>query len=162
MNEIIFDYRTSSISAFDRNIISWCSVRNELNGKRLTGTKAAYSTKEDGTKGWPVMPRVFPIGKWKIIKIISHPDPIKDHYLYPFFILTNAFQELEVWDVDQNDNYLYNYHKMVNDYFYGLHFSDEVNTFGCIRIGFEADLRWLVGKVQTLLYRKIEIPFIVR
>jgi len=128
----------------------WSKVRNEGNGLRPRNplykgvTDVVYSIKEDGSKGWPIMPRPFPMGNWKITGFKEHPDPTEDNgYLYPIFIMTNAVNPVPEWELDGDGLYLRPTGKIVLDYYNGLHFSSSDWTQGCLRIDTEDNVRWL-------------------
>jgi len=130
-----------------RKIACWCKVRNEQNGLRpRKGEADLFRTTPEGL---PSMPRRFPVGEWKITGINPHPDPKEDHgYLYPFYIATDAHQALDVWELDARSFYKAPTGEHVDDGAYGLHFSSSDLTQGCLRIGTEEDLRWLVANVK--------------
>lgn len=137
-----FDHKQNVLEAFGRSIPATCDVRNELNGRRhedqvvytIPG-KAAYQ------------PRKFPKGLWKI----GRPEPRTDKYLAPYFIPTDAWQEVTVWEI-KNENDIEKYVRPTIrkeiDRAYGLHYSTSNTTSGCIRIGSEADLLWLVAQIK--------------
>lgn len=141
----------------------WCKVRNELNNLRPLPGKAdlAWSIGPYGEKRGPVMPRIFPVGEWEITQINPHPDKVQDGYLYPFFIMTNAHKPVEIWELDERGFYKRPTGKFVEDYYDGLHYSNDEWTQGCIRIAEEKDLRWMVSVIQPILDDKEKIPFIV-
>ena len=152
--DLLFIRSTGMLQAGDSQIRAWSKVRNELNGYRPNKEKNAagnsdvfYITRSDGSRGSPSMPRPFPAGKWKITGINEHPDKINDGYLYPFYIATDAFQPLDVWELDNRGFYLQNTNKKENDYAYGIHFSTSDWTQGCLRVETENDIRWLVKNV---------------
>lgn len=148
--KLSWDKADDFLLAGDRKIRCWSKVRNELNGLRPRTGKpdVFYTTTIGGNKGVPSMPRAFPVGKWKILGIIPHPDRANDGYLWPFYIATDAWQMLDEWELDSNGVYERKTGKRVPDYAYGLHFSSSDWTQGCIRIGSESDLRWLVEQVK--------------
>jgi hypothetical protein len=131
--------------AGDKKIECWSKVRNEINGLRPKRgvPDLVYSMGKDGRSEYPVMPRSFPSGVWRITGFIEHPDAEKDGYLYPVYIATNAYQMLNIWSLDENGYYLKNTGEKIADYFYGLHFSNSDWTHGCLRIKKESDIRWL-------------------
>jgi hypothetical protein len=86
---------------------------------------------------------------WKITGFNEHPDAVNDGYLYPVFISTNAYAMLDIWELDSNGFYLKNTGEKCRDYFYGLHYSTSDWTQGCIRIGYQADVRWLWENCQA-------------
>ena len=161
MNGIEFHRSRRFMWAWDRKISAWSDVRNELNGRRKVGETAVYSENADGSQGSPYMPRTFPLGNWLVTGVVPHPDKVKDHYLYPFFISTNAHQAVEVWEVDAAGRYVKATGRMVEDYGYGNHFSDSLTTLGCIRDETEADLRWVVDFIRTAVSDGDQVPFLV-
>jgi hypothetical protein len=146
----------SFLYAGDKQILCWSKVRNELNGLRPKKgiPDLVYSMGENGRKEYPVMPRSFPVGVWQITGFNDHSKVDakgmpEDGYLYPVFIATNAYAMLDIWDLDENGGYLKNTREKCKDYFYGLHFSTSEWTQGCIRIGYQADVRWLWDNCQV-------------
>jgi hypothetical protein len=142
--------------AGDRAVQCWCKTRNDLNGlrpRRESGRVLAPDlfliTREDGSHGPASMPRLFPVGEWTITGITPHPDKVRDGYLYPFYIATDAHQPLEIWELDERGFYDRPTGSHMEDYFYGLHFSSCDWTQGCLRIAWEEDLRWLARAVKT-------------
>lgn len=119
-------------------------VRNELNKRRLRD-EIVYTI--PGRKAY--FPRNFPIGKWKITGIVEHLDPVADSYLYPYFISTDACQEVDVYSVVKG---LYGEKIGTEmDSGYGIHHSDSSTTLGCIRVVEESSLRWLVDVIRPLM-----------
>jgi len=138
------------LMAGDREIKCWSKVRNEINGLRPKKgiPDLVYSLGKDGRKEYPVMPRPFPVGVWKIMGFNDHSELLdngkpRDGYLFPVFINTNAYALLDIWELDENGFYLKNTHEKTQDYFYGLHYSTSDWTQGCLRIASETDVRWL-------------------
>ena len=120
---------------------AWTKVRNELNGLRKP-VEVVHTEPEPH----PYYPRRFPSGTWRVYRPQSRATP----YLSPFFIPTDAWQEVELWSV-KNGRYDKKTGATYKDAGYGLHFSTSGTTLGCIRIGSEADLRWLVGEITKAL-----------
>jgi hypothetical protein len=141
----------SFMYAGEKKIYCYSKVRNEVNGLRPKKNipDLVYSMDKDGAKKYPVMPRSFPAGVWKITGFNEHPDQVKDGYLYPVFISTDAYAMLDIWELDEKDFYLRNTGEKCRDYFYGLHFSNSDWTHGCIRIGYQADVRWIWENCQV-------------
>jgi len=155
MMDLSWNRKQSFLLAGTKQIPCWCKVRNELNGLRpkVDGDAAdLFCSSPLGLAqgaGPPSMPRIFPVGKWKVTCINSHPDPSWDNgYLYPFWIGTNAKQELDVWALNDGGRYDKPTGEKVLDTIYGLHFSTCDWTQGCIRIATETDLRWLVANIK--------------
>jgi hypothetical protein len=138
-------------------ILCWSKVRNELNGLRpYNPLPSGITDVYRATGNIPAMPRIYPSGGWKILGIKAHLDPTEDNgYLYPFFIETDAINQVPEWELDENLCYLRPTGRMIEDKDNGLHFSSCEYTDGCLRIATEADLRWLVANV------KINDPFTV-
>jgi len=136
-----------------KDIKADCDVRNELNVRRALHSKkqVIYAMTEDphnnDGKGYPVMPRTFPTGRWNVTKPRARTDP----YRAPFYIPTDAEQYLDVWELDENGGYDHVTCKSVLDIGYGMHFSSSKTTVGCIRIHDESDLMWLVHAINERL-----------
>lgn len=118
----------------DRDIDILCDVRNELNGRR--GRNEVVKSIPDGV---PIEPRPFPKGIWNV----GIPLPRSSDYLRPYFIPTDAWQMLPIWELDSVGGYKKETTEMCRDTGYGLHFSTSRTTQGCIRIVNESDLFWL-------------------
>lgn len=129
------------MTAGERKIECWSKVRNELNKLRPIPGQHDICISSDGQ---PVMPRPFPSGTWRITGFKEHPDPKwNSGYLYPVFIATDAFNILDVWELDDQGFYLRPAYKTTRDYANGLHFSTSAYSHGCLRIAKEDDVRWL-------------------
>jgi len=116
----------------------WCDVRTIANGRRKRH-EVVYTI--PGKQ--PYDPVTFPKGKWKV----GRPKKRETPYLRPWFIPTDAWIELDIWDVDKS-GYLGPSGLKVIDRDYGLHFSTSPTTLGCIRIAKEQDLLTLVKMIQ--------------
>jgi len=128
-----------------------CNVRNELNG--LRGMHEITRTMPNGK---PYMPRIFPIGTWKV----GMPIPKYSAEMAPYFIPTNAFQVVPIWNT-MLGSYTSMSDEMDKDEAYGLHFSEYKNTLGCIKIRNTVDLIELVHVIQDCFKRKDEVYVIV-
>lgn len=135
-----------------RIIRAWSKVRNELNGLRPRKGIAdvCRSVNRDGSPGVPIMPRPFPIGAWRIAGFKEHPDKANDGYLYPVYIHTDAYNEVDEWELDDNGFYVKPTGRKVFDYYQGLHFSTSDWTQGCIRVIDEASIRslWSIMRID--------------
>jgi hypothetical protein len=109
----------------------------------------------------PSMPRIFPVGTWKVTGLVNHLDRVRDPYLFPYFISTDAHQPLERWDLDAQGFYLRRTGEFLEDTAYGLHFSTSLYTQGCIRIAEENDLRDLVRMIDFAFVNGSKPEFIV-
>jgi hypothetical protein len=157
-----------SLGAFGRVISCSCLVVNEFSTPPRM--RVVYSENADGSQGMPYMPRIFPScingEPWNIYAPVP-VDPAKDPkaYMQPFFIPTDAWQWVQVWDVNQSVDFDYvgpaltggegtagaRLPLMIKDYGYGIHFSMSVYTDGCEKITEKDDLLWLVDQVRAAL-----------
>jgi hypothetical protein len=152
---IEFSHSRELIFAGDRAIPATCKVRNELNGQRPRKGEpdVCRTILRSGKSGPPVMPRQFPIGTWKVNGFVRHDDvypngsPVEP-YLFPWFIGTDANEELDEWELDEHGFYAGKTGRKVESWAYGFHYSSSLTTLGCIRISSEADLRWLRDNIE--------------
>ena len=137
---IIFaDLAKGFMTVGDRKIRISSRVRNELNGQRALNEKPVLSIPDQK----PVMPRPFPQGRWEVLD----PQPRNTRELAPFFIPTTAFRVLKVWTVIDG-HYGQETQNTTIDQGYGIHFSEYVNTIGCIKVHERNDLLWLVDQIK--------------
>lgn len=145
MRTVTWDREARVLDVDGRKVVAWSKVRNELNG--LRPRVPLWAGKTDvylATGGIPAMPRVFPMGHWKITGFKEHPDPAEDHgYLYPVFIRTNAFQMVPEWELDGAGRYFRPTGREIRDEDYGLHFSTSDWTQGCGRVKTLDDITFL-------------------
>jgi hypothetical protein len=108
-------------------------VRNELNGRRRLHEKGeVVRTVLNGRWGNPYMPRPFPRGAWNITDIRMSGDP----EFAPLKIITDAFQTVEIWSLDENGGYDKPSGETTRDEGYYLHWSEgSMTTLGCGRVG---------------------------
>jgi hypothetical protein len=146
---INFDGNKLHAVAFEREFECEASskVRNELNGERKLHDRreVVHAITRNRYDSFPVMPRPFPQGEWEVFWPEERPN-VK--YLEPFYIPTDAIQELEVWSLDDKLGYNHPTGTFVDDLGYGLHYSPSETTLGCIRIHTEEDLRELVDMIR--------------
>jgi hypothetical protein len=84
------------------------------------------------------------VGNWQVTGFKEHPDPTENHgYLYPVFIATDAVNLVPEWELDDNGFYLRPTGRMIDERDNGLHYSTSDWTDGCLRIEFEAGVRYL-------------------
>jgi hypothetical protein len=143
MTDEIMHWRKGSheLYAFGRVLRVSCNVRNEVNGQRHE-TEIAYSIPEK----LPYQPRTFPKGLWSV----GMPVQRTSKELAPWFIPTEAWQELPVWDVVEGKYHNATDRKTI-DKGYGLHYSEFKTTLGCIKIEIKAELLWLVAEIKSKL-----------
>ena len=131
------------LEAYGRKIPCSCDVRN-FDNKRRKPDQVVYSI----PKQKPYQPDIFPIGNWRVYKPEARDDP----YKAPFFIPTNAYQLVQVWDV-HNGRYVMATNETTIDHGYGLHHSTSPTTVGCIKIEKKDDLFFLVKQINADLDR---------
>ena len=129
-----------------------CIVRNEINNRRHP-TEVVYSIPDKA----PYQPRPFPTGTWNV----SMPQSRTDRYTEPYFIPTDAFQILPVWDIN-DEGYVRKSTRWTKDAGYGLHYSGSDTTLGCIRIHERTDLLTLVKNIIVSIRAKERVVLYVR
>lgn len=150
-HEIIVKLEKGKLIAFDKVIEVSCMVRNETNNRRKDEVVKSIPT------GLPIQPRKFPVGTWNV----HRPLPRTSDYLKPYFIPTDAYQMLPVWELDSKGNYKAPTDVCVRDEGYGLHYSTSRTTQGCIRISKQEDLLFLVKKINEALDKKDSVVITV-
>ncbi|MDR1909653.1 MAG: hypothetical protein LBQ35_07050 [Spirochaetaceae bacterium] len=82
----------------------------------------------------PYDPRPFPKGLWRVTGLDWQREKGFDSGTYgPVKIRTDAWQHVNVWELDADGDYLRETEKQVQDLGYWLHYSASVTTLGCIR-----------------------------
>jgi hypothetical protein len=114
-----------------------CDVRTLANGRRR---KDEIVRTIPGGK--PFDPRPFPVGQWTV----TRPRARSDEYRAPYFIPTDAFQDVPIWAVE-GGLYRHEISGQDRDWEYGLHYSTSKTTQGCIRIDTKEDLLALVSMI---------------
>lgn len=133
-------------------IRAWCDVRTRANSRR--GPKeVVYSIPAK----LPYDPRPIPLGIWKV----GRPVPKTDPYMAPYFIPTDAWQKLPVWEV-AGGQYLAPTARLTTDRGYGIHFSTSPTTLGCPRVENEVDLVYLVHEIIRALNAGEEVTLEVK
>jgi hypothetical protein len=114
------------------------------------GTRSMKEVVLSVPDGKPYDPRPFPKGLWNITGVIWHG--VKDgkenfdRKIYgPVKIVTDAWQMVNVWKLDENGNYLEETDELVKDSGYLLHYSESLTTLGCIRL-YSYDDAILIGR----------------
>ena len=155
-----------SVTYSDRNGFgSWpadCQVRNERNAERPLHDPNQVVHAETGNRydRAPYMPREFPEGLWTVGS--PRAKAVEDTYLWPWYIPTDAWQEVVVWALDPAGGYDYPTMDRVIDTAYGLHYHPGRTTLGCIHLLQELDVRELAQRVQAALGRSCEITIEVK
>jgi hypothetical protein len=102
--------------------------------------------------GNPYMPRIFPKGVWEV----GFPIPRYSRELAPYFIPTTAWQEVPIWNTKLG-SYVSPSDIMDKDTAYGIHYSEFVNTLGCIKVRNQPDLVELVKAIKECYKRKEKV-----
>ena len=131
------------------------NVRNFQNGLRQSN-EVVYTIPGK----FPYMPAPFPAGKWKITGVVWQKDKDgRDVFNYntygPCKIITDAFQLVPVWKLDDEGDYLCETDQLVRDTCYWFHYSVSSTTLGCGRISTPDDAI-LLGKMIDLALGKGE------
>lgn len=124
-------YRDSGdLTVLDHAFHAVSDVRNELNKRRLLhlARDVVFTMPSPGK---PYMPRPFPKGMWNV----TRPEPRSDEYKAPWYIPTDAWQWVDIWELDDKGGYNAPTGAKMKDYGYGLHASTSPTTLGCGRIG---------------------------
>jgi hypothetical protein len=129
-----------------------CLVRNELNGWRKPNEVVYRITRDNIESHDPVQPRQFPNGIWTIEWI----EPRVNRYQRPYYIQTNAYQMLSIWELDENGRYKKETNILKPDYSYGLHFSESNTTLGCIKIHIMEEFSVLLDQLWQELKQGIK------
>ena len=151
--EMVADLAKGTLQAFGKEIAISCIVRNEVNGWRR-GNEVVKSIPE----GLPIMPRQFPKGTWNVFTPVVRKDP----YLAPYFIPTDAFQFLPIWELDSIGHYKCATKTLTKDTGYGGHTSTSNTTQGCIKILNWGDLVWVVEQINKAFLNKDKVVLTVR
>lgn len=140
------------LSAFGKDIETNGDVQNLENGLRRE--KLVFSENQDGSRGQPYSPQVFPVGTWKVLSVEA-VDPAHDPsgYEVPWFIRTDAHQLVDTYQEMITDHIWYGPKTglQVMDWGYGLHYSTYPYTLGCIRVVKLEDLQWLAAEIQKIM-----------
>lgn len=126
------------LTAFGKQILCACHVRNELNKERKPN-EVIYTMPDHK----PYYPRQFPNGTWTISEIV----PSQDRLTTPFVIRTDAQQLVDTWETS-NGMYTKKTGLQVMDKFYQLHMLNANETWGCIGIRKYDQFLWLLDAIK--------------
>jgi hypothetical protein len=118
-----------------------CDVRTLANGRRRRDEIIRTIP-----GGKPFDPQPFPVGQWTV----TRPRARSDEYRAPYFIPTDAFQDVPIWSVE-GGLYRHEISGQDRDREYGLHYSTSKTTQGCIRIDTKEDLLDLVRQIISAI-----------
>ncbi len=136
----------------DEHFTITSEVRNELNGRRSLGNpKDVVRSIVNGQWGPPYMPRPFPLGNWRITGIEKTDNP----EFAPIKIKTDAWQKVQVWELDKDGGYSHSTGESVRDEGYHLHWSQHSKTtLGCGRVGLTTDTQ--IRSLALLIYPELD------
>jgi hypothetical protein len=135
-----------------------CRVRT-----RRDGTRMADEVVRSIPSANPYDPRPFPPGLWRVAGVVWQKAARFDYATYgPVKILTNAWQMVNVWKLDQYGDYLRETDELVRDEGYWLHYSESRTTLGCLRLDSPQDAVSAAQAVEEALRRGevvgLEVP----
>ncbi|MCL2480812.1 MAG: hypothetical protein FWF38_03770 [Spirochaetaceae bacterium] len=120
--------------------LTWFQISNRVrtlkDGTR-SKTQVIYSIPDH----LPYDPQPFPKGTWNIYAVEWQKDKNFDYKEYgPVKIRTDAHCMVNVWELDEDGDYLRETDKQVRDQGYLLHWSSFQTTLGCIKIENNAEI----------------------
>jgi hypothetical protein len=135
MLDIMYKHGEKTMTVSGDRIKTWfprvsCVVRNELNGWRKPHEVVYRISRENIQTDDPVQPRVFPPGHW----IVKWIEPRTNEYQRPFYVQTDAYHALPIWELDETGRYKRETAVKKTDHSYGFHYSMSNTTLGCIKL----------------------------
>jgi hypothetical protein len=136
-----------------------CNVRTLKDGTRGREAKEVRYCIPDKL---PYDPLPFPKGIWNITAVEWQKDYNFDKREYgDVRIRTDAFQLVNIWELDKDGNYWRPTDKWVKDFGYLIHYSESLTTLGCIRGATQLEVTTLAKFVQEQLKKeKMQIEVI--
>jgi len=133
-----------------------CNVRTLKDGTRGRAAKEVRRCIPDNL---PYDPMQFPRGMWNILAVEWRKDfQFDEREFGDVKIRTDAWQEVKVWELDKDGNYLKATNNFVKDSGYLLHYSESLTTLGCIRVAIKTEMNTLAKFIQEQLKKeKIQI-----
>jgi hypothetical protein len=136
-----------TLTAADESYPISCLVRSLRNG-----TRGSDEVIRSVPEGLPYDPRPFPKGIWRITGVEWQQEKRFDPRTYgPVKIRTNAWQNVNVWELDEYGDYFRETSQVVRDWGYLLHYSLSKTTWGCVRLDSPADAISLAKLVEEAL-----------
>jgi hypothetical protein len=116
------------------------------------GTRKAYEVIRNIPDNLPYDPCPFPPGTWCITGLDWQRDKGFDPRTYgPVKIRTDAWQWVNVWELDGDGDYLRETERQVRDTCYWLHYATSRTTLGCIRLASPEDAITIANAIATAL-----------
>jgi len=145
--KIITDLSKGSLVIRDALFPVSCHVRSYSGGSR-----ASHEVVRSIPGNFPYDPKPFPKGLWEITGIEWQKDKGFDLQTYgPVKIRTNAWQSVNIWELDNDGDYKTETSRQARDEGYLLHYSNSRTTLGCIRLASPKDAEEIAGIVQRVL-----------
>jgi hypothetical protein len=116
------------------------------------GTRAAGDIVKSIPDNLPYDPQPFPKGLWRITGVEWQKEKRFDPRTYgPVKIRTNAWQLVNVWQLDADGDYFRETDQRVKDICYWLHYSVFSTTLGCIRLASPEDAVAIANSIAAAL-----------
>ena len=145
---------TGKLHVGDANFSVSCNVRSIRDGTRQSYEVIKTTSINPEYKDKPYDPLPFPKGTWNITGLVWQIDKHFDANTYgPVKILTDAWQWVNVWELDEYGDYLRESALKVKDECYWIHYSKSITTLGCIRAASEKDILTIAGFIQNAYSR---------
>jgi hypothetical protein len=128
--KIIADLKTGKLLVLGKVF----SITNEVRTRRF-GNRRSHEVVRSIPSHEPYDPYPFPKGVWHVTGTDWQKEIKFDRGTYgPVKIRTDAWQMVNVWELDREGDYLRETGRTVKDTCYWLHYSDSRTTLGCIRL----------------------------
>jgi hypothetical protein len=113
------------------------------------GTRQSYEVIRSIPDDCPYDPMPFPKGLWNITGLDWQKEKNFDPKTYgPVKIITDAWQMVNAWKLDESGDYLKETDRQVKDWGYLLHYSESGTTLGCIRLASSGDAVLIARFIQ--------------
>jgi hypothetical protein len=149
--KITADLTKGELIANGTKFLVSCNVRTLKDGTRGMAVKEVRRCIPDDL---PYDPMPFPKGLWNISAVEWYDEKKNkfDQWEYGSVkIRTDAWQWVNIWDVDDDGNYLKETELKTIDRGYLLHFSESRTTLGCLRIATIKEAEILANFVQKII-----------
>jgi hypothetical protein len=126
-------------------------ISNRIRALR-DGTRKASDIVRSIPDDLPYDPQPFPKGLWRITGLDWEREKRFDPRTYgPVKIRTNAWQWVNVWQLDADGDYFLETDRRVKDICYWLHYSAFSTTLGCIRLASPEDAVAIANSIAEAL-----------
>jgi hypothetical protein len=130
------------------------SISNRIRTVR-DGTRKAYDVVRTIPGDYPYDPQPFPRGAWRVTAVEWQKEKGFDPRTYgPVKIRTDAWQWVNVWELDNDGDYLRETEKRVKDTAYLFHYTAFNTTLGCIRLYSPGDAIVIANIIARALDRE--------